>query len=93
MSKQTLTLKEIERALKPKRGKKKAKKKAKRRAKRKAKARVKVVHVHHHHGAKKKKAHKRRAKKKTRTGSAMSKADRKAFAKRMARARKKAARR
>jgi hypothetical protein len=104
----TLTLAQIERALKPKRHKKKAKKKAKRKAKRRAKraTKTRVVHVHHYHGAKKrakkrgakKHAKKRGAKKhakkrgKKRTGADMTHAERKAWAAKMQRARKKARR-
>ena len=95
----TLTLAQIERALKPKRHKKKAKKKAKRKAKRRAKraTKTRVVHVHHYHGAKKR-AKKRGAKKhakkrgKKRTGADMTHAERQAWAAKMQRARKKARR-
>lgn len=107
MSRETLTLAEIDRALKRKKhGKKKAKKRSSKKrskARRKPKARVKVVHVHHHHGAKStthkrssSKAHKPKKRAKTRphaTGADMSKAQRKAWAKKMQLARKKAQRR
>ena len=115
MSKETLTLEEINRALARKKHGKKAKKKTKRKAKRKskrrAKAKVKVVHVHHHHGAKKtarkraskkrpakkraskKRQAKKRAKKTGHTGADMTKAERKAWAKKMQLARARAKRR